>query len=681
MKTCSLTLAILILGIFELSAQSVGINTTSTPPDPSALLDLASDDKGMLVPRMTAVQRNAIADPATGLMIYQLDEPDGFYYYNGDRWTRVGDSFGEIGIPAQVGAQDTTGPLPEYVMGQDEAAADTSGILYDSGGPDAPYGNNEDTTLMLYRPPGSIGLRLTLLSFDVEGTYDSLIIDASSWLSTESFALTGEYDPQTLPLIGGAAAYITFQFKSNYINTPEGFAIRWDWVFPLQDTTEHEAGAGWFFDPSTVSMRGGIGTGNAWDHDSLGFASIAWGQRAMATGPNAIAFGLAAGARGYGAVGLSSSVAYGDFAFAAGVLSRALGYSAVAIGEGCTAATRAVALGGNCNALDDYSFATGYYATAQGAGSTALGYHSLATGNFSFAGGYYSEAHGNTATSIGIRTKAKGGGTLALGNGTQANGFASLVIGVYNDTLVSPQISIGSTTPLFIIGNGSLETRSNAMVVRKDGRVGIGNNTPAQLLHVGHTTGDAIRIGSFETLSDAGGGVMSVNADFIPSTDNTNDLGSASARWDDIWATNGVIQTSDARDKENIIEIENGLEKVMQLRPVTYQWKEGPDRSFQLGLIAQEVQEIIPGVVRSTNFVRDEDGNVTEVPTERLGMNYAALTPIVIKAMQELQVENSALQSSLQAQAEEVAALRRENTLLRETLEARIASLEHRLAD
>jgi hypothetical protein len=226
-----------------------------------------------------------------------------------------------------------------------------------------------------------------------------------------------------------------------------------------------------------------------------------------------------------------------------------------------------------------------------------------------------------------------------------------------------------------MIGNGSNNNaRSNAMVVQRGGRVGIGNNAPTELLTVGSTTGHAIRIGSVEKFSDGGAQIMSVNSAFVPATDNSFDLGLASFRWDDIWATNGVIQTSDARDKENIIEIESGLDKVMQLRPVTYQWKEGPDRSFQLGLIAQEVQEIIPGVVRSTNFVRDEEGNVTEEPTERLGMNYAALTPVLIKAVQELQVENVQLSKAVRQ-------LETKNLQLKEALEIRIAALERRIED
>lgn len=67
-------------------AQSVGINTT---PAASAALDVSSTTKGMLVPRMTTALRNAIASPATGLMIFQTDGTAGFYFYNGTAWTAV----------------------------------------------------------------------------------------------------------------------------------------------------------------------------------------------------------------------------------------------------------------------------------------------------------------------------------------------------------------------------------------------------------------------------------------------------------------------------------------------------------------------------------------------------------------------------------------------------------------
>ena len=66
----------------------VGINTET--PDASAALDITSTTGGILVPRMTETQRDAITSAATGLMIYQTDGTAGFYYYNGSSWSEVG---------------------------------------------------------------------------------------------------------------------------------------------------------------------------------------------------------------------------------------------------------------------------------------------------------------------------------------------------------------------------------------------------------------------------------------------------------------------------------------------------------------------------------------------------------------------------------------------------------------
>ena len=66
----------------------VGINTET--PDASAALDITSTTGGLLVPRMTAAQRDAINPAATGLMIYQTDGTAGFYYYNGSSWATLG---------------------------------------------------------------------------------------------------------------------------------------------------------------------------------------------------------------------------------------------------------------------------------------------------------------------------------------------------------------------------------------------------------------------------------------------------------------------------------------------------------------------------------------------------------------------------------------------------------------
>lgn len=72
-----------------LAQGGVGINDDNSNPDNSAMLDVKSTDKGLLTPRMTEVQRDAIVLPATGLLIYQTDATPGFYVYDGTAWTAV----------------------------------------------------------------------------------------------------------------------------------------------------------------------------------------------------------------------------------------------------------------------------------------------------------------------------------------------------------------------------------------------------------------------------------------------------------------------------------------------------------------------------------------------------------------------------------------------------------------
>lgn len=77
---------IIFLTNIAANAQSVAITNDASQPDPSAMLDIKSTNRGLLVPRMTLAQRNLIANPATGLMIYQTDVSAGYYYHNGMGW-------------------------------------------------------------------------------------------------------------------------------------------------------------------------------------------------------------------------------------------------------------------------------------------------------------------------------------------------------------------------------------------------------------------------------------------------------------------------------------------------------------------------------------------------------------------------------------------------------------------
>jgi hypothetical protein len=98
----NLFLALILLGPYFLYSQ-VGIGTTE--PHVSALLELNSNNSGLLIPRMTASQRiNDINTPVTGLLVYQTDVNEGFYYFDGSVWLALSedgdsDSSNELELP------------------------------------------------------------------------------------------------------------------------------------------------------------------------------------------------------------------------------------------------------------------------------------------------------------------------------------------------------------------------------------------------------------------------------------------------------------------------------------------------------------------------------------------------------------------------------------------------------
>ena len=81
--------AFAINGVF---AQGVAINETGNEPHPSSMLDISSDDKGLLIPRLTEEERNAINNPAYGLIIFQINNDAGLYINKsilGVNWERI----------------------------------------------------------------------------------------------------------------------------------------------------------------------------------------------------------------------------------------------------------------------------------------------------------------------------------------------------------------------------------------------------------------------------------------------------------------------------------------------------------------------------------------------------------------------------------------------------------------
>lgn len=214
-------------------------------------------------------------------------------------------------------------------------------------------------------------------------------------------------------------------------------------------------------------------------------------------------------------------------------------------------------------------------------------------------------------------------------NGNETINFVDMGINSSGYTSAAAPILSGANTAYlyatgrdFLIGNGStgrnliLFTNGFAAIDEKmritsTGNVGIGVVAPTDKLTVG--------------------------GNIAPSTDNLYTMGKSGARWTAVWSANGTIQTSDKRLKTNIEKLSYGLKEVMALHPVKYNWKASPDTDPKIGLIAQEVQKIIPEVVTG-----DEK-------KDTLGMNYAELIPVLINAIQEQEVQILEIEKNISA--------------------------------
>ena len=85
----------------------VVINTNN--PDASSALEIESTTGGILIPRLTETQRDDITAPATGLMIYQTNATSGFYFYDGNIWTKIDGVAGPAGVDGVDGLPGADG--------------------------------------------------------------------------------------------------------------------------------------------------------------------------------------------------------------------------------------------------------------------------------------------------------------------------------------------------------------------------------------------------------------------------------------------------------------------------------------------------------------------------------------------------------------------------------------------
>lgn len=163
---------------------------------------------------------------------------------------------------------------------------------------------------------------------------------------------------------------------------------------------------------------------------------------------------------GYGASGNNW---WTYFTFGSRKSGTTSGSSSFAEGEDITATgTASHAEGSQTSASGAESHAEGFWSSASKAYAHAEGRHTEANGEGAHAEGYYTEANGDYSHAQGNQTTADGDYSTAQGKGTTANEDCQTVVGMYNDTSITG-------VPLFVVGNGTVATPSNAFYVNSTG--------------------------------------------------------------------------------------------------------------------------------------------------------------------------------------------------------------------
>ena len=134
----------------------------------------------------------------------------------------------------------------------------------------------------------------------------------------------------------------------------------------------------------------------------------------------------------------------------------------------------------------------------------------------------------------------------------------------------------------------------------------------------------------------------------MPAVDDDRDLGSASLKFDDVFATNNVIQTSDKNVKNTIVTSDLGLDFINKLNPVSYKFNNKTRTHY--GLISQEIETVLGTISKSATdfagFCKDEVDDDGNAMTPKYGLRYTEFISPIIKAIQELSAKVTALEGS-----------------------------------
>lgn len=450
---------------------------------------------------------------------------------------------------------------------------------------------------------------------------------------------------------------------------------------------------------------------NVVDNELGSSGGNAFGSYNLVDGVNSLAYGRENNVSSdFGSTFGHLNIVTSDSSSALGYKNQTLGISNTAVGYlNETSGSWSSAVGAENQATVVGSSAFGYSNEASGSESSAFGYRTSATSSGSSAFGKFSNATAFNSVAVGNGASASGDFSSAFGLSTRAPLFRMTAIGTYNEIPLGSSSSWIATEPVFIVGNGeNSSNRSTALTILKNGNTGIGTMTPTDAQFIVESAeyddniGENIAIFSksnsnsgithahikllanghagIKFIDQGNGGIgesdymikMSsagdldiLNADnaddeFVTNTriarfETTSDLYQFTV-YGDALASSGTWINSDRRLKKNIKNLDNPLEKIMQLQPKYYDFDyKNPEFDYlnlsektQIGLIAQELEKVFPELVKTDRLTPNTDKNeiieentIKEVKDLK-AVNYTALIPVLIGAVQEQQntIEN-----------------------------------------
>jgi hypothetical protein len=448
------------------------------------------------------------------------------------------------------------------------------------------------TALVAETANGVTGLDInTLVTKDSNGLIDITSFKLSSGASNGKVLVSDE---------NGTASWQTLPIELHSINTTSddsNYANAWgeetnasgknSTALGYKTKSEGKQSISW----GSLSNASGDNS-SAWGYSiAVGEYSTSFGFDSNASATYSTVFGVDTKASGY------SSLAFGNRAHASGNVALAFGYDTLSSGYA------SLAFGSSTIASGSKSTSWGNSTEANTTNATAFGNSTLASGENSTAIGYFTKASGTSSFSLGTSSKASGENSSAFGDGTEANVTNATVFGRYSIASGLQSIATGRNTHA---KNDNSSAFGYYTFADHDNMFVVGQN---------NTENNVKDIGDHPALFVVGNGSSPISrADAFSVYDNGNAVLSGS-----------LTQNSDERLKTNIEPLQNALQNILKINGVTYNWRsEYRAQEKQIGVIAQNIQEVFPELV-------SEDNN------GYLSVNYIQLTPILIEALKEQQ--------------------------------------------